>query len=372
MKVEYNKNNKYLADSADEPVKILTPAPTSHNIFFSLGYRAVAVDYQRLLVDRKILDEFFEPVENINYVEFLKKSGNFITYTQVYKNKEFNYFILVDPDVSDPEDGDDYDFREGVYKLSYVYYDSTDQSGCKTMVDSLNTIFTVPLEDQAVIYVVLKTSYGYRLKRELIKPFSMDVKTMYNDDFKPVYDNIVDKLHNTKKGIVLLDGTAGTGKTNMIKNLTKEIPEKKFIYVSSNMIPSLTDPAFIGLLMENKGSILVLEDCETYLKDRESAGNEVVSSLLNLSDGIMSDVLELQIIATFNAGIESIDRALLREGRLISEYKFEVLSIDKTKKLLKKLKKETSDDPMTLAQIYNSGNGTSKSQTERKAIGFGK
>jgi clusterin-associated protein 1 len=54
----------------------------------------------------------------------------------------------------------------------------------------------------------------------------------------------------------------------------------------------------------------------------------------------MGDFLELKFVCTFNTAIDKIDKALLRKGRITTNYKFEKLSIDKANKLLEKLEKE--------------------------------
>ena len=58
------------------------------------------------------------------------------------------------------------------------------------------------------------------------------------------------------------------------------------------------------------------EDAEKVIGDRQNSGSSVgVSNLLNLSDGILGDILNIHVIATFNMDKERIDSALLRKGR---------------------------------------------------------
>ena len=102
-------------------------------------------------------------------------------------------------------------------------------------------------------------------------------------------------------------------------------------------------------------SILIIEDAERVISDREGNGSPAgVSNILNLTDGILADCLNIQIIATFNMKRERIDQALLRKGRLIAEHKFEKLSAEDTNKLLKHLgKSQEVSESMSLADIYN-------------------
>ena len=123
--------------------------------------------------------------------------------------------------------------------------------------------------------------------------------------------------------------------------------------------------------MEHKNSILVIEDAERVISDREGNGSPAgVSNILNLTDGILGDCLGIQIIATFNMKREKIDPALLRKGRLIAEHKFGSLNSEETNKLLKKLGKNVEvNEGMVLADIYNIDVETFKTQKENK-IGF--
>jgi ATP-dependent 26S proteasome regulatory subunit len=120
---------------------------------------------------------------------------------------------------------------------------------------------------------------------------------------------------------------------------------------------------------------LIIEDAEKIVFDRESGGSsrQGVSSILNMTDGILGDCLSIQIIATFNTSRDKIDKALLRKGRLIAEWKFGELSVDDSNKLLSSLSKEhTTKVPMTLTDIYNFDEEVNVVQEERRSIGFSK
>ena len=196
---------------------------------------------------------------------------------------------------------------------------------------------------------------------------------MYNDDFAEVHHHVKNALTNEDKGVVLFHGIAGSGKTNYIKWLTSQIPNKKFIFVPTSMIASLTDPAFIGLLIENKNSVLVLEDCENYIAERTSfnSNTDVVSSILNIADGMLSDVLECQLICTFNSDISKIDAALLRKGRLIAEYKFKELTVEKCNKYLQSTDRNlVVERPYSLAELTNIDSKELKADNKQSKIGF--
>jgi len=184
----------------------------------------------------------------------------------------------------------------------------------------------------------------------------IDLEMNYGTDFLKVHNIIVNKLNeNNGKGIILLHGDPGTGKTSYIKLLTSLVKEKDILFIPPSMAEMLSEPSIIPFLMDHKNSILIIEDAERVISDREGNGSPAgVSNILNLTDGILGDCLSIQIVATFNMKREKIDQALLRKGRLIVEHKFSKLSAEESNKLLKHLKKDhIVEESMCLADIYN-------------------
>jgi ATP-dependent 26S proteasome regulatory subunit len=75
---------------------------------------------------------------------------------------------------------------------------------------------------------------------------------------------------------------------------------------------------------------------------------------LNISDGLLADFLNVQIICTFNSSLTMVDSALMRKGRLIAKYEFGKLSVDKAQKLSRHLGFDaTITRPMTVAEVAN-------------------
>ena len=220
---------------------------------------------------------------------------------------------------------------------------------------------------------LVKSEHGHMDTEEYeLNVPDVDIKLNYGDKFVKLHDTIVTRLNKKNdKGIVLFHGDPGTGKTSYIKYLTRLIVDKEILFIPPSMAESLSEPSIIPFLMEHKNSILIIEDAEKVISDRELNGSSVgVSNILNITDGILGDCLNIQIVATFNMKKEKIDQALLRKGRLICEHKFEPLSVEESNKLLKHLgKKKTVDKPTTLADIYNIDEDVVRVEN-KKQIGF--
>lgn len=219
------------------------------------------------------------------------------------------------------------------------------------------------------IYLLINASYGIDTKSLKITKPKLQIEDNYNEDFIPVHQNILNRLSKKNdKGIVLLHGKPGTGKTSYIRYLITSI-SKKVIFLPPNMAIAITNPDFLGVLIENPNSVLVIEDAENIILDREQNGSSAVSTLLNLSDGLLSDCLNIQVICSFNTDISKIDAALMRKGRLIAKYQFKELEIEKAQKLSNKLGFESKiNQPTLLTDIYNQKD--SDFQEDKKKIGF--
>ena len=100
---------------------------------------------------------------------------------------------------------------------------------------------------------------------------------------------------------------------------------------------------------------LFIEDAEPLLESRDSSRNIGITNLLNLTDGLLNDILNIQVIATFNTSLKNIDDALLRPERLTARKEFKKLKLESAKKLAEYLQIDNykiSKD-MTLADIYS-------------------
>lgn len=209
------------------------------------------------------------------------------------------------------------------------------------------------------------------LKEFEMRQFSMNIRENYNDSFLNVNAIIEDFLGNpTANGLILLHGKPGTGKTTYIRHLIANV-NAKFIYFPVDFLNSIDEPNFIPFISKYPGSVLVIEDCEKAIMSREHGNaSMLLSNLLNLGDGLLSDALKLKIICTFNSNLRNIDKALLRKGRLIARYEFDNLETKKANLLAKKLNLNiTYDSPQNLADIYGSGTPDFTSY-ETKRIGF--
>ncbi len=225
-------------------------------------------------------------------------------------------------------------------------------------------------EEAFEMNIITVNNNSLELKQLQIKPTQLDLSLYYNDDFIAVDQLIRSRLEqDNDKGIILLHGLPGTGKTTYLRHLIGGM-SKKVLFVSPAVAGDLMNPEFIDLLIDNPNAVLVIEDAENIIMDRKLNNNAGVSNLLNISDGLLSDCLNVQIICTFNNALSMVDSALMRKGRLIAKYEFSKLDTGKAQTLsdhlgfLKKIAR-----PMTIAEITNPDEAEA-SNPSPQVIGF--
>ena len=192
----------------------------------------------------------------------------------------------------------------------------------------------------------------------------------YNDGMDQFHKEVVLALNGKRKnGIIFLHGKPGTGKTTYLRYLISHL-NRKVIFVPSDMVVQLGSPDFMQFMLQNKKSVIIIEDAESVLEDRSKTRNGIVSNLLNLSDGILSDALNIQFICTFNTDINHVDEAFFRGGRMIAMHEFQALDIEKANYLAKVSGMSLEfNAPTTLAEIFHDL-GTMKRNAKMNEIGF--
>lgn len=240
---------------------------------------------------------------------------------------------------------------------------------CKTIWEELPKL--EPEEQKSKVSLIKCYQGDYYTESSEIRDLNIDIKLNYNDDFEPVYNDIIKFLNEPSSGLIILYGSPGCGKSSLIRHLCSVAP-KQYVIVPQSIAMRLGDPELISFVTDSKNSIFILEDCEQLLEDRnENSWNSAISTILNMSDGLVGDIVNIKFICTFNAPITKIDPALLRKGRCIAKYEFKELAADKVEKLNEKYDLHLPEiKAMSLAEVFNSDSIDYTEKKKTRKIGF--
>jgi len=234
------------------------------------------------------------------------------------------------------------------------FHDGKDEAFVEAVTELVNEFKEKQRRQPLEINLVVQNRNSLELKAMEIKRTKLDLNLFYEDDFKEV-DEVIRKRLSKKndKGIVLLHGLPGTGKTTYLRYLVGKI-RKRVLFLSPSVAGNLMNPDFIELLIDNPNTVLIIEDAENIIMDRKQNSSSAVSNLLNISDGLLADFLNVQLICTFNSSLTVVDSALMRKGRLIARYEFGKLGILKAQRLSYHFGFDGMiNKPMTIAELAN-------------------
>jgi len=275
----------------------------------------------------------------------------------------------------------------GEFTFYYTKEDEEDLENTKKSVREIYQKAILPENRKAMIGIISSRDGEYYVKR-----FSLVDKTPeflypdlhYGDGFETFHKGLLNRIKNETKGLALLHGEPGTGKTQYIRVLLKELCEmgKSVLYAPPNLSASLTEPEMIEfisdwILESEKDCVLLIEDAEPLLEARNGYDGRTtgISNLLNMTDGLLNDILGVVVIATFNTEVTKIDPALLRAHRLIARKLFKKMPKDRAELLSQELGIELPNVkyPASLADFYGEKMGMQvliHDVEESKAIGF--
>ena len=275
------------------------------------------------------------------------------------------------------------------------------------------------------VYVLVPSSCG--ITRTSIGLGSCPLnRNNYRPEVIKDYDKIVEDLKSKDPlgRLVIFSGPTGTGKTYLVRALLDSLPDVMFLLLPSNMTSSMSGPEILAALIsasedgkcecsecsegederdadffanpqtksvsvnpsypsisghsKKRTIALVVEDADNCLASRVSENVSAISAVLNLSDGIIGNCLDLRIICTTNQDIREIDSALLRRGRLSKHIEVNSLDVSQAKDVYQKvggtLEQEWDKKFYALSDVYAMAKNREPIELEPKkpTIGFQK
>jgi len=175
----------------------------------------------------------------------------------------------------------------------------------------------------------------------------------------------LDELMNTDPALLegrlaLLYGPPGTGKTTLIRSLAdawREWCTPEYVLDADRL---LGDPDYLmRVLLDSDGDedtkrwrLLVLEDCGEFLRaDAKQEVGQGLSRLLNLTDGLLGQGLNLLVLISTNDEVARLHPAITRPGRCFAQIRVGPLPYGEAVHWLGR-RDGIGPDGATLAELY--------------------
>ena len=183
--------------------------------------------------------------------------------------------------------------------------------------------------------------------------------------------------------LILWHGPPGTGKTHALRALARSWapwcsthyisdPEKLLNDVASYLLDVLTAREVVRFGRPKPTKLIVLEDAGELMSmtARLEAG-QGLSRVLNLTDGMLGQGLDLMFLITTNEPLGSLHPAITRPGRCLAEIEFAPLSVEEANEWLARHQCPRRVDVDTpLADLYAMVRGEEPRALTRRPIGF--
>jgi hypothetical protein len=319
----------------------LNKRPSKVNIYKSYDSEKFGKYFEGKFIEQVVQKDIipFEDITIINERYFCKLNGNILLTYTIYDSLSDDCFV--------GELSFYYDFKESAELDKLILdLDEFSFSDEQEIQQDKNNLFSVILNQN-----------GFDLEpianpNLLIKK----VENCYNDDVFKSLKKMTKKLIKNAKGLSIIHGERGTGKSSTIYFLSQKLSNKKFIYIPSNYFDlTLNNPEFKSFLKKHTNSVLILDDCELFFSEMYTKSNLVTVNILQMVDGLDSHNLNLNLILIMNCLDEKeIDSQLLSCNNLKDIIKVSPLKKSKVLEICKILKKKNKfETPVRLVEILN-------------------
>lgn len=162
----------------------------------------------------------------------------------------------------------------------------------------------------------------------------------------------VEDFLKSSSSILILIGSPGLGKTSFLRYVISHMNKKAFVTYNQDVFKS--DNTFGEFVSSMNSGAFIIEDADILLQAREN-GNEIMSKLLNVGDGVIRLNGKKLIFSTNLPSTNDIDPAIMRVGRCYDVLHFRKLTMDEANDVCDDFNLEyvTENKDYTLAEIFN-------------------
>lgn len=289
--------------------------------------------------DRSVLENIFS--------DFPKKSS--VVSSEIFPNENYHlenqkHFIKIDDGIFFSYTIFDAKSDEGFIGDIVILYDSNSKESVEKIIqkleESLNESFEDEVSEDSLFTLSLDNTGFDLIPINYLEADYDNIDLYYNTNVLKKINKLANKIDTNSKGISIIWGKRGTGKSTLCCDLLQKI-EKKKIYISQTLLETaISSVEFRNFILNNKNLTIVIDDVENLFSDFLLKSNSVTKNLIQLVDGIDSDNFKINLILIVNTdSIDDIDDNFLECNNLLDIIEVDSLSIEKANELSKKLKK---------------------------------
>lgn len=219
---------------------------------------------------------------------------------------------------------------------SITFYYKSGYEGIDEMLQDLNDCILDYCEEDSnkMNTVVLSAASGLELEPIAIKEDAAEDASLYYSEktFKQI-DKLVKTIKKEDKGIALLCGERGLGKTSAISYISSKL-DRISIYIPLGMVDhTINNPEFRKFVKKYERPILFIDDCEAVASDAYGRTPAFCSNALQLVDGFLSDSINATLVLIFNEEESDIEETLWECNSFLGSVQFDELSAEEAGEL---------------------------------------
>lgn len=286
----------------------------------------------------KIINSF--EIDRVTFSEIIPSESEDIVNDRILSHVEieeidiFISYVVIDRNFDSPE----------ITSVSIYYKNSGDLELINNLIADFEKYSINMIEEVENNLYTTSISSSSTLITEPLNPITdLDNIDLYysSKTFKSIKKTIKILKKNTK-GLFILYGERGTGKTSLINYLASNL-KRSVIFVPNNMIEhTINNSDFRKFLNKYHNPVVILDDCEMVFNDYFNRTNLSAYNLLQLSEGIFLDNINATFITIFNVDdVTEIDQNFIDCNNLIDIVEFDYLSSDESNDLAQHLSDKT-------------------------------